>query len=161
MGRKEYSYNPVMGMRDLALDVEKMFWKDPKFEGIIGTEEADMLSHFYGQMYATKNYGWLGAKVAGVFNEANGYFRRGNTLEDTQVDFYNNKAGRDFYDEDKLEILEKLLNNEPVDSVQFHEFISYGINNSIVPPKQRKLDDLSRENRYSSERIMDFIKEIF
>ena len=92
---KEYSDNPVTGIKDLAKDVETLF-SEENFPGV-DPGWLDAARHFYGQILSVKNYGYGFSRAAGIYNEAGGFFKMGQTRRPVQDDFINNKEGRKFY----------------------------------------------------------------
>ena len=159
---KEYSLNPIAGIRDLARDVERVF-SEENFPDV-DPGWLDAARHFYGQTYSVKNYGYPLTRASGIYNEAEGFFRMGQTRRPVQDDFFNNKAGRDFYYTDEAAPYLKIIENAIVDPENFGQeskdsLINLVKDKGVWASDIERIDDLSKFNRYSPKRIMEFIKD--
>ncbi len=161
---KEYSDNPVTGIKDLAKDVETLF-SEENFPGV-DPGWLDAARHFYGQTLSVKNYGYGFSRAAGIYNEAGGFFKMGQTRRPVQDDFINNKEGRKFYyNEDSIpyiDIIEKgIVNPEEFGQEQKDSLINLVKEKGVWAADIERIDDLSKFSRYSPKRIMEFIKDAY
>ena len=161
---KEYSDNPVTGIKDLAKDVDTLF-SEENFPGV-DPGWLDAARHFYGQTLSVKNYGYGFSRAAGIYNEAGGFFKMGQTRRPVQDDFINNKEGRKFYyNEDSIpyiDIIEKgIVNPEEFGQEQKDSLINLVKEKGVWAADIERIDDLSKFSRYSPKRIMEFIKDAY
>ena len=163
MSRYKYSPN-ADGVEKLAQDVESIFTEE-NFPGV-DAGYLDAASHFYGQAYATKKYGYALARTAGIYNEARGHFMKGHTINATRADFENNKRGRNYFlENDEAETYLNLLEEGIIDGPENmrqtakDSLINNAINHTVYAPMAVKIDDMSDRNRYSMDRILKFVEE--
>tara|TARA_Y100001973_G_scaffold106632_1_gene185965 strand:- start:1289 stop:1780 length:492 start_codon:yes stop_codon:yes gene_type:complete len=161
---KKYSKNPTTGIRELAGDVESLFSEDNFPDTDPGW--LDAARHFYGQTLSVKNYGYPLSRAAGIYNEAEGFFRMGQTRRPVQDDFINNRAGRDFYYTNEaapyIDIIEKgIVNPEGFEQAQKDSLINIVKEKGVWAHGMERVNDLSKSNRYSPKRIIEFIKDAY
>ena len=160
--KKEYSWNPVEGIPELAHDVEKVF-SEENFPDV-DPGWLDASRHFFGQAYSTSKYGYALTRGAGIYNEYDGFFRQGQTRRPVQDDFHNNREGRNFYYKNEsvpyLTIIENAINDpKTLTKSAKDSLMSVVTENAIYGSDFEQVEDLSRWNRYSMERIMQFLKD--
>tara|TARA_R100000742_G_C4272466_1_gene91676 strand:+ start:1045 stop:1569 length:525 start_codon:yes stop_codon:yes gene_type:complete len=106
---------------------QKSRWADRK-----GGRLKDALRHYYGMLHAKSKHGIAPSLGAGLFHEAENYFK-GAKVDDIWPDLFNNIVGS-FGTDEETRVIKRVMDNERVDDQDFVKMLQLAKDKIVEPP---------------------------